>query len=210
MALVVCSKWSAPTHVVYIPLSVRAGLGGGGRLEYSYAPLRCGTRTMFVLENLLGLAVFHYCNTCTSHSAIALARKSACKEMLSYLCVSVFWFLGALHPMMVYSHEVPYLTHQGVFIANHSYVNTSLLGQTNGVYVRCHSDSSVCCDRHPNQGRWFYPNGSLLQSLQNSYNVYVLADGQQVALRRRNDPQYCERKTTRTVHLYSGKQQTFL
>ena len=155
---------------------------------YSYAPLRCGTRTMFVLENLLGLAVFHYCNTCTSHSAIALARKSACKEMLSYMCVSVFWFLGALHPMMVYSHEVPYLTHQGVFIANHSYVNTSLLGQTNGVYVRCYSDSSVCCDRHPNQGRWFYPNGSLLQSLQNSYNVYVLADGQQVALRRRNDP----------------------
>ena len=109
------------------------------------------------------------------------------KKMLSYMCVSVFWFLGALHAtMMVYSHEVPYLTHQGEFIANHSYVNTSLLGQTNGVYVRCHSDVNVCC--HPNQGRWFYPNGSLLKSLQSSYNVYTLPDGQQVALRRRNDP----------------------
>ena len=100
---------------------------------------------------------------------------------LSILGLLEFWFLVTVH-----SHDVPYITFLGEFLANHSYVNVSLLQQAYG--LQCHSDRDGCCEGSPYRGYWYSPAGDTLPSLAQADNVYHLGNDRRAELRRRNEP----------------------
>ena len=60
----------------------------------------------------------------------------------------------------------PYVSFNGQTLANHSYVNLSLVGNdTSGSdSVQCHTDLSTCCSMKQGlrRGDWYFPNGTRL------------------------------------------------
>ena len=119
----------------------------------------------------------------TIASYSASSRTTSTIMSLSLLSLIVFVCLAE-----VQSHDVPYLTFQGEFIANHSYVNASLLGMAGDTGIRCHTDRSTCCEGRPDRGYWYFPNGSTLQNLGNAQSVYYLGIPHANDLRRRSEP----------------------
>ena len=119
----------------------------------------------------------------TIASYSASSRTTSTIMSLSLLSLIVFVCLAE-----VQSHDVPYLTFQGEFIANHSYVNASLLGMAGDTSIRCHTDLGTCCQGTPDRGYWYFPNGSTVQNLGNSQSVYTLSGIQIFQLRRRSEP----------------------
>ena len=87
------------------------------------------------------------------------------------------------------SQEIPYVSFRGVSLANHSYVNLSLVNNTASGSVQCHTDLSECCTsaQGPHRGDWYFPDGSRLQLLGGGGDIYETRPAQRVDLRRRND-----------------------
>ena len=58
----------------------------------------------------------------------------------------------------------PYVSFNGQTLANHSYVNLSLVGNGNDSVV-CHTDLDKCCSaaQGPHRGDWYFPGGTRLR-----------------------------------------------
>ena len=66
----------------------------------------------------------------------------------------------------VHSQTFPYVSFNGQTLANHSYVDLSLVGNdgSGSDSVQCHTDLSTCCSSNqgPHRGDWYFPNGTRL------------------------------------------------
>ena len=73
------------------------------------------------------------------------------------MLLSVIWTV--VHPQ-----TFPYVSYMGETLANHGYVNLSLL-EDDGIHnFRCHTDLAVCCSnvQGPHRGDWYFPDGNRL------------------------------------------------
>ena len=110
---------------------------------------------------------------------------------MSALKVSAVWILLRLFSQVCYcqSQEFPYVSFRGESLANHSYVNLSLVNNTASGSVQCHTDLGICCTSAQGilRGDWYFPDGSRLQSSGGGDDIYEKREAQRVDLRRRND-----------------------
>ena len=71
------------------------------------------------------------------------------------------------------SQTFPYVSFMGQTLANHSYVDLSLVGvpRNGGDSVQCHTDLTTCCtgSQGIHRGDWYFPNGDRLQ-FDSNYN----------------------------------------
>ena len=99
---------------------------------------------------------------------------------LSLLCL--FWPL-------VNSQTFPYVSFRGQTLANHSYVDLSLVGDdTSGSdSVQCITDLSKCCSgaQGNHRGDWYFPDGTRLPL---SGDIFESHGAQRVDLHHRNNP----------------------
>ena len=79
----------------------------------------------------------------------------------------------------------PYVSFLGQTLANHSYVDLSLVGTSDSYTVQCHTDLSTCCSGGEgyHRGDWYFPNGDRLPF---SGDIFERRDDKRVELRRRN------------------------
>ena len=97
------------------------------------------------------------------------------------LLFSVLWCLVEVH-----SQTFPYVSFMGQTLANHSYMDLSLVGDYTDNVV-CHTDLSTCCgsDQGVHRGDWYFPNGDRLP-IPGGVDIYEVPGAQRVDLRRRN------------------------
>ena len=74
------------------------------------------------------------------------------------LLLSLLWSLVGVHSQQTF----PYISFNGTTLANHSYVNLSLVGNdiaTSSDSVQCHTDLTTCCTRGDgvHRGDWYFP-----------------------------------------------------
>ena len=85
----------------------------------------------------------------------------------------------------VNSHTFPFVTFMGQTLANHSYVDLSLVGDdvSGNDSVQCHTDLSTCCSgaQGHHRGDWYFPYGTRLYYY---YNIFEQRLAQRVDLRR--------------------------
>ena len=81
----------------------------------------------------------------------------------------------------------PYVSFLGQTLANHSYVDLSLVGNdfSGSDSVQCHTDLETCCsgDQGQHRGDWYFPDGNRLPF---SGDIFETRVAQRVYLRRRN------------------------
>ena len=93
----------------------------------------------------------------------------------------------------VYSQQIfPYVSFMGQTLANHSYVDLSLVGDI-GNTVQCHTDLNTMCSGQcdtscctesegTHRGDWYFPNGNRLQ-FSDSSDIYERRNNMRVDLR---------------------------
>ena len=90
----------------------------------------------------------------------------------------------------VNSQTVPYVSFMGQTLANHSYVDLSLVGYDSrgSDSVQCHTDLDTCCSgRQGNhRGDWYFPNGDRLPFSKDNGDIFEHRVAQRVYLSRRN------------------------
>ena len=88
-----------------------------------------------------------------------------------------------------YSQTVPYVSFMGQTLANHAFVDLSLVGSDFDFSdsVQCHTDLSTCCSgaQGPHRGDWFFPDGTRLP-FSGSGNIFEIRSSQSVYLQRIN------------------------
>ena len=69
-------------------------------------------------------------------------------------------------------------------LANHSYLDLSLVGTSHSKRVQCHTDIETCCTTYQgyHRGDWTFPNGTVLPS---SGDIYRRRHAQRVDLYRK-------------------------
>ena len=92
----------------------------------------------------------------------------------------------------VHSQTVPYVRFMSANLANHSYVNLTLVGNaTNGsTSVQCHTDRQTCCSRTQggDRGDWHAPGSQDILPFPNQdSDIYQSRTHMRVDLRRRNN-----------------------
>ena len=96
--------------------------------------------------------------------------------ILLYVCV---------HTLLV--QTIPYISFQGQTLANHSYVDLSLVGSdaSGNDSVQCITDLEACCSGTDgaHRGDWYFPNGTRLPF---TGDIYESRGVQRVHLRRKN------------------------
>ena len=89
----------------------------------------------------------------------------------------------------VNSQTFPYVSFHGQTLANHSYVDLSLVGSdaSGRDSVQCHTDLGTCCSgaQGEHRGDWFFPNGTRLPFYG---HIYESRGHGRVNLRRSNNP----------------------
>ena len=113
--------------------------------------------------------------------------KSLC--IVSYIFLS--WSLVEVH-----CQTFPYVSFMGQTLANHSYVDLSLVGRPDiepgvpgrGEGVECHTDLTTCCSGSDgvHRGDWYFPNGNRLPIPQGT-GIYEARESQRVDLRNNHD-----------------------
>ena len=97
------------------------------------------------------------------------------------LLLQLFSFLVEVHPQQ----DFPYVSFMGQTLANHSYVNLSLVGDdvSGSNSVQCHTDLGTCCSGIEgfHRGDWYFPNGIRLSFFGDTYES---REDQRVDLRR--------------------------
>ena len=100
--------------------------------------------------------------------------------LAAVVSLSLLWSLVEVH-----SQTFPYVSFKGQTLANHSYVDFSLVGhmRTNSDSVQCHTDLTTCCSGGQgfHRGDWYFPNGDRLQFV---YYIYQSRNNQRVDLCR--------------------------
>ena len=81
---------------------------------------------------------------------------------MSALVLFLLWSLVEVHSL-----TAPYVSFMGENLANHSYVDLTLVGTDTsdpGNNVRCHTDLSTCCSYSQgiHRGDWYLPDGDRL------------------------------------------------
>ena len=96
--------------------------------------------------------------------------------------LSLLWSLVEVH-----SQTFPYVSFNGQTLANHSYVDLSLVGNdsSGSDSVQCHTDLNTCCSRTDgyNRGDWYFPNGTRLPFARED-RMFETRGAQRVDLRR--------------------------
>ena len=105
---------------------------------------------------------------------------------LLWLVLMLFWSLEDVN-----SQSFPYVSFRGQTLANHSYVDLSLVGDdyySGSDSVQCHTDLSTCCTTNdgPHRGDWYFPDGARLP-FSGGGDIYENRGRQRVALQRRNN-----------------------
>ena len=108
------------------------------------------------------------------------------------LCMVLFTIFLSWSLVEVNSQTFPYVSFMDQTLANHSYVDLSLVGRPeiqsgvgSGHSVECHTDLTTCCSGSDgiHRGDWYFPNGTRLPFPQ-STGIYEARDSQRVHLRR--------------------------
>ena len=103
---------------------------------------------------------------------------------LLWLLVMLSWSLEDVKSQQ----RFPYVSFRGQTLANHSYVDLSLVGDDYySGSVQCHTDLSTCCssDQGGHRGDWFFPDGTRLGF--NAVNIYHHCGPETVYILRRNN-----------------------
>ena len=105
------------------------------------------------------------------------------------LLLGFFWSL-------VYCQTFPRLSFMGQTLANHAYVDLSLVGRPDfdggegvgGEGVQCITDLNTCCTNvdGPYRGDWYFPDGTRLP-IPTYGDTYEFRAAERVELRRRNN-----------------------
>ena len=102
------------------------------------------------------------------------------------LLLGLFWSL-------VYCQTFPYVSFMNKTLANHSYVNLSLVGRPDssigggsGEGVECITDLGICCTGSDGQhrGDWYFTDGTRLPFNAPNVDTYETCVSQRVDLRR--------------------------
>ena len=95
--------------------------------------------------------------------------------------------LLSLYLAEIHCQTFPYVSFMGQTLANHSYVDLSLVG-TGSNSVQCHTDLGTCCSgaQGTHRGDWYFPDGNRLPFPGNSPIVEARQD-RRVELRRTTD-----------------------
>ena len=96
---------------------------------------------------------------------------------IAAVCV---WLYLSVHCQ---AEEYPQVTFMGNDLANHSYLDLSLVGTHHSKRVQCRTDVETCCTAGQGLGRgdWNFPNGTRLPS---SGDIYQRGRAQRVDLYR--------------------------
>ena len=97
--------------------------------------------------------------------------------------LSLLWSLMEVNSQLTF----PYVSFMGQTLANHSYVNFSLIGKTEMESVQCHTDLRTCCSSGQgiHRGDWYFPNGSRLP-FDGVNDIHQHRGYRRVDLRRKN------------------------
>ena len=97
--------------------------------------------------------------------------------------LSLLWSLVEVH-----SQTFPYVSFMSQTLANHSYVDLSLVGRPDagGEGVQCITDLSTCCNssQGSHRGDWYFPDGNRLPFPASDVDTYEARLSQGVDLRR--------------------------
>ena len=107
------------------------------------------------------------------------------------MTVALLLLLGLLCWPLVNSQSFPYVSFMGQTLANHSYVDLSLVGRPDvraGEGVQCHTDLETCCSgsQGPHRGDWYFPNGTRLP-IPGGGDIFESRGVQRIEIRRRNN-----------------------
>ena len=108
---------------------------------------------------------------------------------MTEMTIALLLLLGLLCWPLVNSQSFLYVSFRGQTLANHSYVDFSLVGSdsSGSDSVQCITDLSTCCSgaqgRH--RGDWYFPNGTRLPFFIDG--IFLSRGAQRVDLRRRNN-----------------------
>ena len=106
---------------------------------------------------------------------MAAQKISFAAEVCLLICLSIYFPLDS-------AQTFPYITFRGTTLANHSYVNLSLVGSDTSDSVQCHTDLGTCCSGSQgiHRGDWYFPDGTRLPF---SGDVHEARGAQRVDLR---------------------------
>ena len=101
------------------------------------------------------------------------------------LLLSLLLSLVEIHSQQIF----PYVSFMGQTLANHSYVDLSLVGRPDfggGEGVQCITDLSTCCTGidGAHRGDWYFPNGTRLNFTAPNVDTYEFRWAQRVDIRR--------------------------
>ena len=103
--------------------------------------------------------------------------------------MAVFVLLLSLFWSVVCSQTFPYVSFLGQTLANHAYVDLSLVGDdgSGSDSVQCHTDLTTCCSGAQgwHRGDWYFPDGTRLP-FPTFGGIFESRDDQRVNLLRRN------------------------
>ena len=132
--------------------------------------------------------------------------KTFCRKMLANKVSSLLLLCLLCCLVGVYS-QTPYVSFMGLNLANHSYVDLSLVGSSDSSSVQCITDQQRCCSSAQgiHRGDWYFPNGSVLQFSGDNFNTYESRGPQRVSLLRLDanltgSGIYCCSISTNAVH----------
>ena len=101
--------------------------------------------------------------------------------VVELLLLSLLWSL--VHSQQTF----PYVSFLGQTLANHSYVDLSLVGNdgSGSNSVQCHTDLSTCCGNTQgvHRGDWYFPGGTRVYFYD---DIYESREARRVDLRRSN------------------------
>ena len=108
------------------------------------------------------------------------------------MALAVLFLLG-LFWSLVYCQTFPYVSFMSQTLANHSYVDLSLVWRHyygGGEGVQCHTDLSTCCSGQQgiHRGDWYFPDWTRLPFSGDGGDIYEFRGDQRVYLGHRNNP----------------------
>ena len=108
---------------------------------------------------ILGLRMRITCTRLKLRIKLAAAFMKCCCLAL-VLLLGLLWCVVEIHSQQTF----PYVSFMGQTLANHSYVNLSLVGRYDNNTVQCHTDLVTCCSavQGSYRGDWYFPNGDSL------------------------------------------------
>ena len=135
------------THLVILKLLVHAHVD------------KCQWRAgIFCFPYMSTLGVFYLCypSACVNSVAQSTVWVMCNRSMMRIVSLlSLLWSLVEVH-----SQTVPYVSFMSQTLANHSYVDISLVGrpESGGDSVQCHTDLTTCCSgtEGSHRGDWYF------------------------------------------------------